>query len=179
VRGLNAGVDGFNRWSFVNRGDLDGQWQMISTWDQTNKTLLQTIRPFPNSYFVYGLISRLTAKHSSVVACETRGGQMDGTNRVFATALRSPKGHLTWVIVNDAQQAWAVRLEVNGASGKALQKYQVTADQRDQSSLRIEPLNKVRLAKGAANAADVLPPMSLTIYSTYDLGHAERGVVAE
>ena len=179
VRGLNAGVDGFNRWSFVNRGDLDGQWQMISTWDQTNKTLLQTIRPFPNSYFVYGLISRLTAKHSSVVACETRGGQMDGTNRVFATALRSPKGHLTWVIVNDAPQAWAVRLEVSGASGKALQKYQVTADQRDQSSLRIEPLNKVRLAKGAANAADVLPPMSLTIYSTYDLGHAERGVVAE
>jgi hypothetical protein len=104
---------------------------------------------------------------------------VDGTHRVFATALRSLKGHLTWVIVNDAPQAWPARLEVSGASGKVLQKYQVTAEQRDQSSLRIEPLNKVRLTKGAANIPDVLPPMSLTIYSTYDLSHTERGVVAE
>jgi hypothetical protein len=35
------------------------------------------------------------------------------------------------------------------------------------------------LTKGAANIPDVLPPMSLTIYSTYDLSHTERGVVAE
>jgi hypothetical protein len=179
VRGLNAGLDGFNRWSFVNRGDLDGQWQMISTWDQTNKTMLQTIRPFPNSYFVYGLISRLTAKHSSVLACDTRGGQVDGTQRVFAAALRSPKRHLTWLILNDAPQAWPARLEVSGASGKALQKYQVTAEQRDQSNLQIKPLNQVRLTQGAANVADVLPPMSLTVYSTYDRSHADRGVIAE
>jgi len=32
VRGINAGVDGFNRWSFINRGDLDGQWQLLRTW---------------------------------------------------------------------------------------------------------------------------------------------------
>jgi hypothetical protein len=68
---------------------------------------------------------------------------------------------------------------VSGAPGKALQKYQVTAEQRDQSSLRIEPLNKVTLTKGAANVADVLPPMSLTVYSTYGLSHAQRGVMAE
>ncbi len=179
VRGLNLGVDGFNRWSFVNRGDLDGQWQMISTWDEANKTLRESIRPFANSYFVYGLISRFTAKHSSVVACETRGGRVDGTNRVFATALRSPKGHLTWVIVNDAPQAWPARLEVSGALGKVFQKYQVTAEQRDQSSLRIEPLSRVKLAEGTTSFSDSLPPMSLTIYSTYDLSHAQRGVVAE
>ena len=27
IRDANAGVDGFNHWSFLNRGDLDGQWQ--------------------------------------------------------------------------------------------------------------------------------------------------------
>ena len=43
VHALNLGVDGFNRWSFVNRGDLDGQWQKISTWDETNKTLFTGI----------------------------------------------------------------------------------------------------------------------------------------
>jgi hypothetical protein len=31
VRGINAGVYGFNRWSFTNRGDLDGQWRSIKT----------------------------------------------------------------------------------------------------------------------------------------------------
>ncbi|HVV70123.1 MAG TPA: hypothetical protein VHI52_01210, partial [Verrucomicrobiae bacterium] len=68
VRGLNLGADGFNRWSFVNRGDLDGAWQMIDSWDSRRKTLRKQITPCPNSYFVYGLICRLTAKHSNIVA---------------------------------------------------------------------------------------------------------------
>jgi len=29
IRLTNAGIDGMNRWSFINRGDLDGHWQMI------------------------------------------------------------------------------------------------------------------------------------------------------
>ncbi len=179
VRGLNLGVDGFNRWSFVNRGDLDGQWQMISTWDAAHKTLLKTITPFPNSYFVYGLISRLTAKHSSVLACTTVGGQVDGTNRVFAAALRSPKGNLTWLIVNDAPRAWSARLALGGASVRTLCKYQVTSAQRDQPGLRIQPLNKIRVSGDSGNLVDTLPPMSLTVYSSYELSSDARGVVAD
>lgn len=57
---------GFNRWSFLNRGDLDGVWQMVDTWDSKQGALLKTFRPRLNSYFTYGLISRLTAKHSSL-----------------------------------------------------------------------------------------------------------------
>jgi hypothetical protein len=49
VRALNAGADGFNRWSFINRGDLDGQWQMIDTWDPVKKTLLKSFSPKPNA----------------------------------------------------------------------------------------------------------------------------------
>jgi alpha-galactosidase len=179
VRALNLGVDGFNRWSFVNRGDLDGHWQMISTWDENKQTLLQTIMPHPNSYFVYGLVSRLTAKHSSVLACEARGGRVDGTNRVFTTALRSPKGNLTWMVVNDASRAWAAQLEISGVSGQMLHKYQVTSEQRDQPTLRIQPLNRIELTKGAATFSETLPAMSLTVYSTFDLGHSARGVVVE
>ena len=40
IRLANAGVDGFNRWSFLNRGDLDGQWQCVDTWDRHEKKLL-------------------------------------------------------------------------------------------------------------------------------------------
>jgi len=126
-----------------------------------------------------GLISRLTAKHSSVLACETRGGQVDGTNRVFAAALRSPKGNLTWIIVNDAPRVWSATLEVSGVAGRALHKYQVTSEQHDQPGLRVQPLGEEKLAAAPASFAGTLPAQSLTIYSTYDLSHAQRGVIAE
>lgn len=38
MRGLRAGVDGFNRWSYTNRGNLDAQWQPVQTYDRKNKT---------------------------------------------------------------------------------------------------------------------------------------------
>jgi hypothetical protein len=46
VRALNVGAEGFNRWSFVNRGDLDGQWQLVDTWDPATQNLLRT-QPSP------------------------------------------------------------------------------------------------------------------------------------
>jgi hypothetical protein len=179
VRALNLGVEGFNRWSFVNRGDLDGVWQMIDTWDPQTQQLLQSVTPRPNAYFVYGLISRLTAKHSSVLACGTRGGQIDGMNRVFATALKSPKGNLTWMLVNDAPRAWSAELKLAGAAAGKLHKYQVTPAQRDQPGLEINPVSQLKLTAGAGTFTETLPPSSLTIYSSYRLKHSDRGVTAE
>ena len=179
VRGLNLGVDGFNRWSFINRGDLDGHWEMIQTWDTTNRKLLKEFIPKPNAYFVYGLISRLTAKHSAVLACERSGGQLDGTNRVFAAALRSPAGALTWIIVNDAPRAWAARLAISNPPPRPLYQYRVTSAQRDQPALRIEPLCRLEAPKTGQTFADTFPPMSLTLYSTFKLAHASRGVIRD
>ena len=166
VRALNLGVEGFNRWSFVNRGDLDGHWQMIETWDRERQCLLTEFAPKPNAYFVYGLICRLTAKHSHVLACETRGGQEDGLQRVFATALKSPGGQLTWIIVNDASRAWPVRCELRGGNEKPLHRYQVTAADRDQAGLQVRPLEQLDLVNVPGTLETILPPMSLTIYST-------------
>lgn len=179
VRGLNAGVEGFNRWSFINRGDLDGQWQMISTWDATNKALLKTIMPFPNSYFVYGLISRLTAKHSTLVTTERTGGDLDGSPRVFSAALRSPRGQVTWIVVNDAPRTWPATLEVRGATAQPWYKYQVTSEQRDQPGLRVRPLRRVKFLKGSASFTETLPAMSLTVFSTFKLKADDRGIIAE
>ena len=179
VRALNVGVDGFNRWSFINRGDLDGHWQMIDTWDPSAKTLLKEFPPKPNAYFVYGLISRLTAKHSTLVATAVAGGQINGTNRVFAAALRSPKGQCTWIIVNDAPQAWPARLRLSGGAGSRLHQYRVTSQQKDNPSLKIAPVSQVRLKAGEAVFRDELPAMSLTIYSTYHLGATDMGIISE
>jgi hypothetical protein len=179
VRALNLGVDGFNRWSFVNRGDLDGIWQMIDTWDPQRKRLRNTITPRPNAYFAYGLISRLSARHSSIVGSERTGGQLDGTNRVFAAALKSPKGQLTWIIVNDAPREWPAQFALKGSQGHALYKYQVTGEQKDRPELQINPLLTIKITDGAAPFADILPPMSITIYSTWKLRHSTRGIVQD
>ena len=86
IRMINCGVDGFNRWSFLNRGDLDGQWQFVDTWDRKKKKLLKDFPPHPNSYFCLGLLSRFMAKHSTVLASRVEGGRIDGWQRVFAGA---------------------------------------------------------------------------------------------
>jgi len=179
VRGLNAGVDGFNRWSFINRGDLDGQWQMIDTWDPASKTLLNSFPPKPNAYFVYGLISRLTAKHSALVRTEVEGGRIDGMSRVFAAALRSPRGGATWIIVNDAPRAWTTRLRVSGGGSSRFYQYQVTLRQKDRPSLKLAPTREVLLNTADATFDDTLPAMSLTILSSYNLGPADQGIIAE
>jgi hypothetical protein len=104
---------------------------------------------------------------------------VDGTNRVFASALRSPKGNVTWLIVNDAPRAWSATLEARGGMPKALHQYQSTAEQRDQAGVRLRPLRTIEWSKTGGRFADTLPAMSLTVYSSYDLGPSARGVVAE
>jgi hypothetical protein len=124
----------------------------------------------------------LTAKHSRILACRTEGGQEDGLPRVFATALKSPGGQLTWIIVNDAPRAWPVRCELRESGGRDLRilyKYQVTAADRDQAALQVRPPERLDLAQSRGAFETSLPPMSLTIYSTLERKPAEAGVIRE
>ena len=180
VRRINAGVDGFNRWSFINRGDLDGQWQFIETWDRKEGKLLKRYTPHPNTYFVLGLLSRFTAKHSDVLGCRVDGGRSGDWQRVFAAALRSPHGNLTLAVVNDAKTEYSVSLELRGAAkDSTLYRYSIHEAQRDRADLRIDPQTQYRLSRTAPTFKDRLAPMSLTIYSTYRLADSDDGVVAE
>lgn len=180
VRRLNAGADGFNRWSFLNRGDLDGAWQFIETWDRQAGKLLQDFTPYPNTYFGLGLLSRFTAKHSAVLACRIEGGTMQKWQRVFAVALRSPQGRLTLAVVNDAPQEFDLALELEGrAEARPFYRYGITAQDRDRADLKIAPQRQFPLSTGNAALRDQLAPRSVTVYSTYQLTHADPGIVAE
>jgi hypothetical protein len=180
VRRMNAGADGFNRWSFINRGDLDGQWQLIETWDPKAGKLLSEYTPHPNTYFGVGLLTRFTAKHSTVLACQVEGAKVQEWQRVFAVALRSPKGQLTLAVVNDAPAGFDLSLELDGVTKKArLCRYGITEQDRDRADLKIAPQREFPLPTGKAVLRDQLPPRSLTIYSTYRLAHSEPGIVAE
>lgn len=180
VRGIGAGVDAFNRWSFINRGDLDGHWQLIETWDRANRKLRAEIKPFPNGYFVYGILPRFTAKHSDVLRCAVDGGSNGQHQRVFAAALRSPKGNLTLAVVNDAAVEWDAALRIRGLTNETrLYRYQLTPADRDRADLAIAPNRETGLQAGAARITDRLPALSVTVYTTYKRAHTEPGIIVD
>ena len=180
VRLANVGVDGFNRWSFLNRGDLDGQWQLVDTWDRSQKKLLHNFPPHPNSYFCLGLLSRFTAKHSAVLASRVEGGSLADWQRVFCAALRSPRGNLTLAVVNDAPQEFDLKLVLQALSQPArLCRYRYGEAERDRADVKVNPQKEFSLGPATDELRDKLPPNSLTIYSTYKLQHDAPGVIAE
>ncbi|MEN6449936.1 MAG: hypothetical protein ABFC96_05560 [Thermoguttaceae bacterium] len=180
VRRIAAGADGFNRWSFINRGDLDGQWQFIDTWDRKKKELLERYTPHPNTYFLLGLVSRFTAKHSDVFRCQIDGGRIGRYQRVFATALRSPKGNVTVLAVNDSPTPFDATISLRGlARNCQLHRYTVNESQLDRADLTIAPTSAFPLTAAAPQLEDRLAPMSVTVYSSYMLRHSDDGIMAE
>jgi hypothetical protein len=186
VVGVNAGVDAFSRWSFLNRGDVDGQWQMIETWDRKKNVLREKFTPMPNVYYVYGLLSRLTAKNSAVITSRVHGGTLENeqwrTNirHAYAAALRSPDNHLTLAIVNDAKMDWDLTVALSGLNNeRKLYRYSVTPAQRDRDDIEINSEKAFTLSASQAVLSDQLPARSLTVYTTYDLAHGDAGVMTE
>lgn len=179
MRDANAGVDGFNRWSFLNRGDLDGQWQFVDTWDARHKKLLTEFTPHPNSYFGLGLLSRFTAKHSAVLATNVSDARVNGWQRVFCAAFRSPNGNVSLAVVNDAPVEFALKLSWAGTPPRRrFFRYRYGKPQYDRGDVKVNPEPGFSPAAGS-NWTDSLPPNSLTIYSTYELSNDEPGIVVD
>ena len=180
IRDANAGVDGFNHWSFLNRGDLDGQWQYVDTWDSKNKKLLTDFTPHPNTYFSLGLLSRFIAKHSDALASQVSEMKVKGWQRVFCAAFRSPKGNLTLAIVNDAQVEYPLKLSWAGTTPTAkFYRYRYAEPEHNRADVKVNPQTEFLPAPGSASLQDTLPPESLTIYSTYDLKQDDPGILVD
>lgn len=115
IRCLNAGVNGFNKWSFLNRGDLDGQWQLVDTWDVEKQELLPAteIKPHENSFNAFALLSRFTPKQSKVLDVSVVGGNDGVCQRVFATALETPSGDYTFILTNDNDFPYTLSLHLS------------------------------------------------------------------
>jgi hypothetical protein len=180
VRGLNAGVDGFNRWSFTNRRDLDGQWQLVDTWDIDAGRLLAEFRPRPNAYYLYGLLSRFSAKYSKVAEVTVNAPFGPTERKPVAAALFSPKGNLTLFIVNESHRPTRVEFDVAGLSVAAkFHRYAVTAADRDEAQVTVAPPGEFAVAAVSAKFDDLVPATSLLVYSGFRLRHDEPGVASE
>jgi hypothetical protein len=158
IRALNLGIDGFNHWSFVNRGDQDGQWQFVDTWDRRWKLWLDEAVPHRDAYYVLGVATRHMPMRAQVLATDVHGGGVSGLARVWCAAVRSPRdGSLTLLIVNDAQQSWNVRVSVEGL-GKNLFALCSVANAEPAKALNYQTIEA-----SAGMAVLKLEPFSLTL----------------
>lgn len=177
VRGINAGVDGFNRWSFTNRGDLDGQWQLVRTWDIEGNKLLGTFTPQPNAYYQFAMLTRYFPKHSGVLETTVETPFLATDRKVVATALRSPKGGTTILVVNESHHAADVSFALEGlAAPLKLQRYSLTKEAQDKSHVALNPERMIEVSK---EFKDRIAPESIVVYSTYLIKADEPGLISE
>ena len=177
VRGINAGVDGFNRWSFTNRGDLDGQWQLVRTWDIDSNKLLKNFTPQPNAYWQFAMLSRFFPRHSGVLGTKVEATFSPVDRKLVAAALRTPKGNMTVLVVNESQRAADVNIAFDGlAKPVRLQRYSLTKEIEDKVNVEI---HAERSFEVSTTLKDRVPPMSIVVYSTYDLKAGDPGLINE
>jgi hypothetical protein len=166
LRGLELGVSAFNRWSFTNRSNLDGQWQLIRTWDTVKEKYRVHVSPEPVAYYGYGIISRFLIKHSTVLHSEILNGE-----EVLSQTLKSPDGRITTYLVNMGNQARELTLTFHGTSGK-FYRYQVTEAEISDPNYQMNPLGVYKLKEGKGKV-HTLPPKSITVFSHMEVFHNE------
>lgn len=174
LRGLRLGVEGFNRWSFINRGDLDGQWQLIDTWDAATDSLLPAFRPHPNAYWLFGLITRFFRKRSTLLATELEDAVIKGWHQyLLAEALLSADGHVSVFVLSHTEQPQPFELRLEGLDPvRTFHRYRVTEAVRNRTDgVRLDPEADWRLGAGQPALRDTAPGLSLTVYSTRHLRH--------
>lgn len=171
IRGMRAGVDGFNRWSFTNRGDLDGQWQLIRTWNRNQKDYYQIIEPEPEAYYGFGILSRFLSKYSAVITCQHEFND----ETLLAAALKSPHGNLSVFLLNLSDEPLLVNLHLSPQSAKLLYVYQVSKSMFAKPNFQLNP----RPQTLQADPLLTLPAKSITTVTNYYLTHQDKGIILE
>ena len=172
IRALRADVDGVNRWSFTNRGDLDGQWQLIQTYDREKKEYLKTVVTENEAFYGFAIFSRFFSKYSSIIECSV--SQPDSV--LMSVALLSPGGELSIFLLNPSDNNLNVSLEIVSLPKKQMNIYQVTKETVSQPDFELNPIASFKSSK---KAQLTIPPKSITTVSSYLLKHSDKGIVLQ
>ncbi len=173
LRGMNVGVDGFNRWSFLNRGDLDGQWQLVRTWNPRTWDYDKEVLPEPVPYYSYGILTRFMAKYSRVLEVNVKDSDL------IVSAILSPKGNFTIYILNKSGSQQVNLAVENLERINMLYKYQVTEGSVERPEYQMNPLSSYEVGTEKPEITDELPSNSITVYSSYKLEHAQPGIMID
>lgn len=172
IRAFRAGTDGVNRWSFTNRGDLDGQWQLIKTFDRETKTYLKNIEPENEAYHGFGIISRFLSKESSIIVCSNN--QPDSV--LMSLAMLSPSGEISVFVLNKSEQEQFVEFNFENLPDKQINVYQTTKETVSSPGFELNAIQKFTSSK-PENI--IIPPRSITALSSYLLKQADKGITNE
>lgn len=178
LRGLHLGVEAFNRWSFNNRGDLDGQWQLVDTWDTSADKLLPVFRPHPNAYWIWGTLCRFLPKYSTLLGTHVDGVIKGWQQYLLAESVRMPDGELAVFVLTLTEQDQPFELELAGLDGPiTLHRHRITEAIRNRTDgVRIEPDAAFSLEPTMPTLNDTAPGLSFTVYSTREMPHDRLGV---
>jgi hypothetical protein len=167
LRGLGAGVGAFNRWSFTNRGDLDGQWQLVKTWDIEKGKYYDTIEVEPEAFYGYGIITRFFSKYSSVVETEPFSNR-----EILSQTIRNKNGELTTYLLNKGEQEQTIKLKISGASKSKFFLYTVTGPEAVKPGYRMDPLKEFSISENLEITL-TLPAMSISALTNMKVMHDE------
>ncbi|MGW8317166.1 MAG: cellulase family glycosylhydrolase [Bacteroidales bacterium] len=170
MRGMRAGVDAFNRWSFTNRGDMDGQWQLIETFDRAKKVYYNEVNPEPEAYYGFGIISRFLSKYSFVLKTEVAAAD----SVLMCNALKSPGGLLSVFLLNKSGKAINVEVGFSGEIPGELHLYQVSKEIINAPGFE---MNKVKSYGEGEKCALLLPPKSISVITQHSLDSKDKGIV--
>lgn len=171
MRGIRAGVDGFNRWSFTNRGDLDGQWQLIHTFDRENKVYLDEVLPEPEAYYGFGIISRFLSKYSAVVKTVVHAPD----SVIICNTVVSPGGKISVFIINNSEEAENIEIDIQGGDSEEFHLYQVSKEIVNTRGFQLIPIERFSAKKSIKIS---LPAKSISTVSQNLLYHNDKGIVS-
>jgi len=171
VRSMNLGADAFNRWSFVNRGDLDGQWQLIHTWDRDTKEFRKKIDPEPEAYYGFAMLTRFMGKYPDLILWQTNLC-IDG---VKLTAFRNRDKNIGVIFVNSEKRPVRIMLSFIGAEDQLnYNLYQVTGLLVKEPGFRLDS-TAIDHTDKQPRIID-LPAESISVITTLSLRNEDRGI---
>jgi hypothetical protein len=169
---LNEGADGMNRWSFINRGDIDGQWQLIQTWDREKKKYLKKIQPENSAYFSFAIMSRYMGKYAAVI----RSSVDPVSAEIQAAAVKNRTGDLSVFLLHKGEQSRRVSVDMNGHNAESkLYLYQVSQKTVFDKAFRLEPI-EIKPEKGGRRSIK-LPEKSISVLTNYYLTSTDSGII--
>ena len=169
---MNLGVDGFNRWSFTNRGDMDGQWQLVQTFDRQSKTYTHDVTRENEAYYSFAMLSRFLGKYASVLSWEC-DRNLSG---VVLTACKNTDGSLSVLIVNNSKESITTDISItNTDKRQQFNLYQITETMVKDPGFKLNP-QKVFKVSGELKNLMILPE-SISVLTTNSLKNSDWGVI--
>lgn len=172
ITALSSGTDGMNRWSFVNQGDMDGQWQLVRTWNIPKKELMEKVIPENTAYYGFSMFTRFIAKYASIL--KTKYPDPSDTS-LSMISLRNPDGNLVFILLNQADENKAATIIIKSKLKiKNLYKYLYNDRIPPEGAFALNPVDTI---SETSKMKLVIEKRSITVLTSQLLKNTDWGTI--